>query len=80
MTQVSKIEVVWRTHKQEVESEIKKMIREDGLELAPMQTFRYRTAAAKRVYDQMDEEKKQEIMQLVQEYKNKGNEPESQQQ
>lgn len=75
---ISRIEVVWRRQREEVESEVQKMICEKGLESTPQQCFQYRTSAAKRLYHRMDEEEKQEIMQLIQEYNTKGNEPEIQ--
>jgi hypothetical protein len=77
---ISRIEVVWRRQREEVECEVQKMIHEKGLESTPQECFQYRTSAAKRVYHRMDEEKKQEIMQVIQEYRTKGNEPEIQRQ
>jgi hypothetical protein len=75
---VSRLDVVWQTCRDEVLSEVQKILDEGGLPQS--QAFQCRTSAAKRVFDHMDEERKQEILQKVQEYKTKGNDPEIQHQ
>jgi hypothetical protein len=72
---ITKIEMVWKTCKEEVESEIRRLLHEQNQESTTAEWFRYRTTAAKTVYDQMDEQQKHRIAELIQEYKDKGNEP-----
>jgi CO dehydrogenase nickel-insertion accessory protein CooC1 len=81
------IDVVWRTCKVDVDAQIDVQLKAllGVTQLDPsvpgysQLRFEQRTTAAKNVYKQMDEQKKQEIQQLVEKYKVEGNEPEIQQ-
>jgi hypothetical protein len=76
----SRTQVVLQTCKDEVQSEIQNIIQEKGLLPSADSEFQCRTSAARRVFNRMDEEKKQEILRMVQEYKTKGNDPQIQHQ
>ena len=67
------IEVVWRTYKAEVEEELRKILNVDALNPSAPVYFQNRMAAAKIVFECMDEERKQHVATLVQDYKQKGN-------
>lgn len=73
LMRTTKVEMVWKKCKAEVESEMQVMLEEANEEPTAAAKFRLRTAAAKRVFNSMDEQQKQRIAELVQNYKNEGN-------
>jgi hypothetical protein len=75
---VTKIDAVWRTQRAAVDAELKIMLGVDELDSSTQAYFQQRTAAAKRVYDRMDEAEKAKIEEAVEKLKTEGNKPEVQ--
>lgn len=67
------IDVLWRERKDDVMNELKRMLGVTDFDKGDQRVFMQRTAAAKRVYEQMNEQEKQEINKLVELYKEEGN-------
>jgi hypothetical protein len=70
---------VWRTQRAAVEAELKIMLGVDELDTSTPGYFGQRTAATKRVYEQMDEVEKIKIQHEVQRLKAEGNDPDTRQ-
>jgi len=64
---------MWRYHKEEVKEELKRMLNIDILDSLAPAYFQNRTAAAKIIYDKMDQAKKTNVLKLVKYYKEHGN-------
>jgi hypothetical protein len=75
----TKIDAVCRTRKAAVEEELKKILGVDQLDPSSQGYFEQRTAAAKNVYDQMDESEKKNIDDEVKKQKTQANDLEIQQ-
>ena len=60
-------------YKEEVVEEMRRILKVDKLDSSAPEYFQKQTSASKMVYNQMNEEKKQEVARLVDEYKAKGN-------
>jgi hypothetical protein len=75
----TKIDAVWGTEKEAVEMELKTILGVDQLDPSSQEYFQQRTAAAKNVYDRMDEHGKQKIDNEVERGKTEANKPEVQQ-
>ena len=71
------IDVLWRDRKDDVLNEIKRMLSIEAFEKGDPRIFMQRTAAAKRLYQQMDEIGREEINKLVEKYKEEGNDEET---
>jgi hypothetical protein len=67
------IDVLWRDRKDDVLNEIKRMLGVADFEKGDPRIFMQRTAAAKRLYQEMNEAEKHEIDTLVEKYKEEGN-------
>jgi NAD(P)H-dependent FMN reductase len=67
------IDVVCRDRKDEVSDELKRILHVEDLDPADPQVFQQRTRAAKQVFEQMNEQEKEEIRKLVAKYKEEGN-------
>jgi hypothetical protein len=73
LIKVNAIEVVWQTQKAAVEEELKKLLQVDELASNDPRYFQQRTAAAKRVLDNMTERERTAIYATVEERRLKGN-------
>lgn len=70
---VNTLDVVWHTQKEAVEEELKKILDVTELASNDPRYFQQRTAAAKRVLDNMTERERMAIKGLVEERKLQGN-------
>jgi hypothetical protein len=70
---VNYLDIVYQKHKQDVLDELKIMLNIEEVNIHQSEVFPYRTKAAKIVFDRMGEDKKDEIMKLVELYKSEGN-------
>jgi hypothetical protein len=64
---------VWETQKAVVEEKIKEILGVEELDTKDPRYFQQRTAAAKRVLDEMTEQERTAITQIVEERKAQGN-------
>jgi hypothetical protein len=76
-TTINYLEIVYRTRKQEVIDELKIMLNVETIDLSKGEAFTRRRTAAKRVWDRMNAQEMEEIMQLVESYNNEGNDDET---
>lgn len=78
----SRVDVVWRTRKEEVLQEIKSIIganRDGDGDPTPGEEFRHRTTAAKNVYDRLSAEDKADVEKQLEKVEIEPNPPEIQQ-
>jgi hypothetical protein len=75
----TKIDTIWATERAAVEEELKEILGVAELDPLAQEYFEKRTAAAKHVYDQMDELRKKEIDDVVKKRKGEANELDIQQ-
>ncbi|KAF8337252.1 hypothetical protein F5887DRAFT_920431 [Amanita rubescens] len=70
---VNYLDVVYQKYKQEVLNELKIMLNIEDVSIHKSEVFPYRSKAAKIVFERFGEDKKADIMQLVETYKREGN-------
>ena len=62
---VNRINVVWETHRESVEDELREILRVDDLDTKHPGYFQQRNAAAKRVLQKMNEQEQAKLSAIV---------------
>ena len=75
---VTTTDVIWQDHKSKVEAELKTMLKLDAIDWKDQKVFRQRTAACKRVLDNMTLRDRAHVDVVVEKRRSEGNMPEVQ--
>ena len=70
---VKAINVIWETHREAVETELKKLLEVEELDPHEPQCFQQRNTAAKQVLDNMSLQEKAKIEEMVESRRSEGN-------